>query len=142
MSHTVTKLYLPEDLLSRLLLLSPRGDITLLDSDLAFKSTLQSENQLQTLFKCFVFGRKTCTFVSHHAVPPTGAVVFSVLAEGENLRLRVVSLGDDDAIAHLGECDLPLEQDVHLSAVSGVTCSESGYLTVLSEFPLTSHSLS
>ncbi|KAF7965939.1 hypothetical protein HWV62_40764 [Athelia sp. TMB] len=134
-SHKVIRLYLPEDLPSRLVLLSPHGDITLLDSNLTFKSTLQSENQLQTLHNCFIFGLKTCTFVSHDAVPPIGAVVLAVIAEKENLRLRVVSMGDDDAITHLGECNLPFGQDIHISAVSGVTCSESGYLTLLSKFP-------
>lgn len=129
-------MYLLDTVPSRLVLLSPLGDITLLDGDLAFKSILQSEKQKQVLYRSYIFGRTTCNFLPQHAGSSSGAIIVLVLAAEEKLHLRVVSVGEDDAITKLGECSLPVKQDLKPSSITSMSCSKSGYLTILR----TSHS--
>lgn len=106
----------------------------MLDADLAFKSTLQSENQKQILFRSFIFARKSCSFVPRHKGPSDGAVILSIFATDDKIRVQVIAVGEDDQLVRVSDCHLPTAHEITSSTTSTVTCSESGYLSVLSMF--------
>lgn len=133
-SHRVSKLFLPDDLPSRVVLLSPKGDLSVVDADLAFKSTLQSKNDKQVLLKSFIFSCKSCPFIPARALPSHGSVILSIFLVGDEHHVHVVIIGGDDTIARLGDCVLPLETEGTPTTIAGISCSESGHLSILSKY--------
>jgi hypothetical protein len=124
-------MYLPDDLPSRVVFLSPTCDITVTDVDLNFKNTLQSENQRQVLLKSFIFSLTSCLFLSSRIPLAHGSVVLSIFAVDDHLHVEVVAIGEDDGFVRLGDCKLPLDTS---DTISGISCSNSGHITVLSMF--------
>lgn len=138
-SHPVSKLYLPDDLPSRVLAISLKGDLTVLDTDLVFKSTMQSETDSQYVLKSFNFSRQLCSFLPSGALKSGATVVLSIIAVGDELRATIIVIDDEDAIVGLGEHLLPLDKEVTPKVVAGVSCSESGHLSILSMFTCLHH---
>lgn len=132
MSHTISKLYLPDDLPSRVVVLSPNGDMSIIDSELDFKSTLQTSDLKRVLLKSFIFSYKACSFLSHKVSITHGSVIISLFALDDSIHVEVVLISEDDAIVRLGNCQLPFDKEIAPKTINGISCSASGLLSILS----------
>lgn len=134
-SHRISKLFLPDDLPSRVVLLSPKGDLSVVDADLAFKSTLQSKNDKQVLLRSFNFSCKSCPFIPTRNLPQNGCVILLIFLVGNKPHAHAVVIAEDDKLTRLGDCVLPLEKESSPTTIVGISCSESGHLSILSKHP-------
>jgi hypothetical protein len=78
-SHAISRIYAPEDLESRVLLLSSEGNLTVTDAELNVCGTHNIPNADSRLVECFVFSRKACTFLPSRTAPPRGTIVILFL---------------------------------------------------------------
>ena len=105
MSHRVSKLFLPDDLPSRVVVLSPKGDLSVLDVELTVKNTLQSQNDNQVLLQSFTISCQSCQFIQARALPPHGSVILLIFAVNDELHAqRCATIGEDDTLIKLGDC--------------------------------------
>jgi hypothetical protein len=111
MPHLIAELHVCEELPSRLLVLSPRADLTILDADIFVKSTWMAPRDCSVL-QTFVFPRQSCGFVPTRSAPPRGAVVVLLIASGESTHVQVLSVDDADNILESGICPLPVKSNV------------------------------
>lgn len=133
MSHTISRLYLPQEMPDKLVLLSPKGDVSVTDTDLTFKSTLQSRNpKQQALLKSYLFSRKSSPFVSHWNLSSNGVVLLSIFDVDGGLSFEAVAIGADDAIERIADFKLPSDTNIVPKDILGISCSDSGYLSILS----------
>lgn len=87
-----------------------------------FKSTAPQNHQPSTLLRHFLFPAASCSFLSTHTTASLRAVSVSFLRSGDVLRLNLVGVDDENAIA-LGECVVPIDESVLPS--SALPSSES-----------------
>jgi len=111
MPHLISGLHACEELPSRLLVLSLRADLTILDADMDVKGTRVVSHDC-TVLQTFVFARHSCVFVPTRSAPPRGAVVVLLTAEGGSMHVQVVSVDDSDNILELGSCPVSLKPEV------------------------------
>lgn len=135
-SHRVSKLLLPDDLPSRVVLLSPSGDLSIADAELTVKNTLQAENNRQILLKSFMFSCKSCSFIPNHLLSLHCSIILSIFLVGDELHAHAVMIGKDDTLVRLGDFVLPIENEGTSTDIAGISCSESGCLCILSKLPV------
>lgn len=131
-SHSVSKIYLPIDFPSRVVLLSPKCDLTITDTNLVLKSTLQPRNDRQILLKSFNFSRTSCPFIPDRITPIQGSVVLLLFVMDDDLHVEIVVIAEDDSFLRLGDSKLPLDKDTKPNLLSSISCSESGHINILS----------
>nr|GAT53704.1 predicted protein [Mycena chlorophos] len=118
--HTVTDLYACTS--QNILLASPDGDWTLVDSDLKVRSTIPATTSSSATVKSFVFAS---TFLPTYSGNTTVVSLEKTADSSINLRLLVLL---DSELVEVGRCTLPIQAD----QIRTASCSPSGFLTVLS----------
>ncbi|KAJ7168244.1 hypothetical protein C8R43DRAFT_144266 [Mycena crocata] len=124
MPHYVSEMYPLHGSPQRLLVLSPAGNLTIIDADLNIRNTLPSPASDVVILQSFVFRRESCSFLS----VSSGSTALVLLEHSQEAAtsLRIVDIGGDDEVREIGSCKIPLESDI-----AAVSCSSSGYLSVL-----------
>ncbi|KAF8076806.1 hypothetical protein FPV67DRAFT_1472732 [Lyophyllum atratum] len=126
-SHQISGLYTCDEIPTRLLAQSPKGEVTLLDADLSVKNTWPMLQDAESVSRTFVYPRTACSFLPPRSTPLRGAILVSVVVAGDSARVRTLSVDDDDKILELGSSVVPLKHD----QISEVSCSTSGYMSFL-----------
>lgn len=90
-----------------LLLVSPQGDLTVIDGELNVRYTRPATAPDAILVKSFAFVRESCDFIPGHSSTHPALVLF--LRSGKSVRLSVYDVGVDGADKVLEET-LPLEE--------------------------------
>lgn len=111
MPHFITELHTSEELPSRLLVLSPKADLTILDAEMQVKSTRRSPQDC-TVLQTFVFPRQSCGFAPARSSPPRGALVVILIASGISAYAHVIVVDDSDNISEAGNCPVLLTANV------------------------------
>lgn len=112
--------------------MSPACDLSVTDANLTIKSMLPSKNHRQALLKSFMFSCSSFPFIPRCTQQTLKSAILLVYAVDDGIHAEVVAIGEDDVFVRLGDCKLPLDGDNTSGTVSGITCSESGYLSILS----------
>lgn len=89
-----------------LLLVSPHGDLTVVDGELNIRYTQPATAPDAILVKSFAFAHESCDFIPGYSSTHSALVLFSRL--GKSIRLSVYDVGVDGADKVLEET-LPLE---------------------------------
>ncbi|KAF8272086.1 hypothetical protein EI94DRAFT_1567074 [Lactarius quietus] len=118
--HRVTRIYAPESL-PCLLLLSPGGDVTMMDLDLGTTKAEWRPKNKSTLLTSFMFSKVSATFLPPHLVAPLATLVLFFSSTGV-IGVCVLSLYNDEIATVLNEETL---------AVIEASCSSSGHITCL-----------
>lgn len=126
MPHLISGLHTSEESPSRILVLSPQADLTILDADMCVKSTRMSPQGCSVL-QTFVFPRQSCGFAPTRSAPPRGAVVVLLTASGESTRVQIISVDDADNISESGGCPVSFKPN----EIANASCSNTGYLSLL-----------
>ncbi|KAK2465927.1 hypothetical protein APHAL10511_001568 [Amanita phalloides] len=133
--HTIAGLcYVPE-LLNRIIVLSPGGAITTLNSEtLQVQGTWisQTDDAGRGLLKFFIYSTSECTFLPPRTTPQSGAVALLVLADPttSDTRVEAVCIANEEKESPfflIGSCRTDFAQNEILN----VTCSSSGYLSIM-----------
>ncbi|KAH8096702.1 hypothetical protein BXZ70DRAFT_331420 [Cristinia sonorae] len=125
--HKVSRMYVPDELPEHVILVGPGSEVTVMDESLSTKSTRLPEDT-ETLLGCSVLPRRTTSFV----LPSTeGSVIVTVgrRARDKSVLARILAVDAQGGSVVLGECPIVLEPSEN---IPGVTCSNTGYLSVLS----------
>ncbi|CCM01750.1 uncharacterized protein FIBRA_03816 [Fibroporia radiculosa] len=149
--HALSRIYVCDDLPDKLLLVDRRGEISLSDMDLSPENLIfpiTQRNAQTTLYKHFVFPRKSCTFMSSGSM--LGGVVAAFLwRESDQMKVSVTSVDTHSGPTSEGECILPLTEadivDASFSAsgcITVLTCSGTWRSFQLSESATSSESFS
>ena len=128
----MSNIYLPKQIPERLVLISPNGDVSLTDVDLAFKSTLQSRNPKQVLLKSFFSQNKTSPFITHWTLPSDGIVVLLIFDVDGSACFEAIAIGEDDTIKRIADFNLPSNTKIAPKDIVGISYSHSGHLSILS----------
>jgi hypothetical protein len=123
MPHLISGLRNCEELPTRLLVLSPQSDLTILDDDMNVKSTRTSSQDDCSVLQTFVFPRQSCGFVPTRSAPSRGAVVVFLTASGKSTHVQVISVDEADTILELGNCLASLKPDVRRLSIYDLTHS-------------------
>lgn len=98
----MTRIYAPEDLPDCVLLLSPSGDVTMMDTDRDVpKAEWRSKNK-SSLLTSFMFPKVSATFLPPHLVAPLAVLVLVFSSTGV-IRVCVLSIYNDEITAVLNE---------------------------------------
>ncbi|KAH9002207.1 hypothetical protein EDB86DRAFT_2898629 [Lactarius hatsudake] len=110
--HRVSRIYAPEDLPDYILLLSPGGDVTMMDIDLDTPKAEWRSDSKSILLTSFMFPKVSATFLPPHLVAPLATLV-------------LVFSSTDEIATVLNE-----ETSVDGTVIEA-SCSSSGYITCL-----------
>ncbi|KAJ7118777.1 hypothetical protein C8R44DRAFT_853923 [Mycena epipterygia] len=124
MPHHISEIYACNGLPQRLLVLSPAGDLTVVDADLKIRCTLPSPLSDATAIRSFVFPRESGFFLP--GPPGSTAVVFLEHSKETTTSIRIVDISGEEA-REIGTSKIPVESDQIVS----VSCSSSGYLSIM-----------
>ncbi|TFK43898.1 hypothetical protein BDQ12DRAFT_623122 [Crucibulum laeve] len=120
--HPIEGLYTTGELPDRLAILSPKGDVTVVDEQLAIKVSRNSEEG-QDILKAYVLERSTCTFLETRN---PGMLLGLVSDAAAKVKLQILTVAED-VIEQVGECDVPISKD----QISCTSISSSGCFSVL-----------
>ncbi|KAJ7273087.1 hypothetical protein C8J57DRAFT_1128769 [Mycena rebaudengoi] len=120
MPHQISGIYACDGLPRRLLVFSPGGDVTVIDTDLKIQSTLASTDKNFTVSWTFVFPREACSFV-----PGSSTAIILFESSKDATRVRILGASGED-VTEIGSNEIPLGPD----QITAVSCSSSGYLSV------------
>ena len=67
--------------------------------------------------------------------PTQGSIFLLIFAMDDEIYADIVFIGEDDEIVRLSKCRLPLDKESTPDTISSISCSDSGYLSVLSRSP-------
>ncbi|KZV76037.1 hypothetical protein PENSPDRAFT_646585 [Peniophora sp. CONT] len=124
LSHDIVQLVAPPTSEDMLLALSNRGDVTVLDADLAVRHTEPHSSSGSKLVKSFVFATSKCSFLPAGR-PPSQITVILFLAADNGLMVLGYTVGED--IERVCEDEL----DVSTEDISDIAFSEPGLISVL-----------
>ncbi|KAH9060923.1 hypothetical protein EDB87DRAFT_1808093 [Lactarius vividus] len=124
--HRVSRIYALEDLPNYVLLLSPGGDVTMMDIDLDTPKAEWRSNSKSTLLISFMFPKVSATFLPPHLVAPLATLVL-VFSSAGIIQIYVLSIYGDEIATVLDE-----ETSVNGTVIEA-SCSSSGYITCLRE---------
>ncbi|KAH9179596.1 hypothetical protein EDB89DRAFT_1922170 [Lactarius sanguifluus] len=117
--HRVSRIYAPEDLPDYILLLSPGGDVTMMDIDLDKPKADWRSNSKSILLTSFMFPKVSATFLPPHLVAPLATLVLVFSSTGI-IQICIATV---------------LNEETSVDGVSvkilGTSCSSSGYITCL-----------
>jgi hypothetical protein len=100
-----------EDLESRVLFLSSKGQLSVADADLNILNTQDTIEDGASLIESFFFPRKSCSFLPARTTPPRGVIAVLLLKVDNSIRIQILAICDDEVIA-LGNCGIKVEPDV------------------------------
>ncbi|KAH9077077.1 hypothetical protein EDB83DRAFT_2348082 [Lactarius deliciosus] len=122
--HRVSRIYAPEDLPDYILLLSPGGDVTVMDVNLDTPKAEWRSNSKSILLTSFMFPKVSATFLPPHLVAPLATLVLVFSSTGI-IQICVLSIYGDEIATVLNE-----ETSVDGTVIEA-SCSSSGYITCL-----------
>jgi hypothetical protein len=115
--HRVSRIYASEDLSDSVVLLSPAGDVTVLDIDLATQKGEWRSHIDSPLLASYMFPKASATFLHGHPVAPLATLVL-LFSSASLIQVCVLSIyGDqvttvlDESIAVDGVSDKSLTQE-------------------------------
>jgi hypothetical protein len=100
--HEVSRIYAPDDLPDRILLLSPGGDVTMMDIDLDAPKAEWRANSKLSLLSSFMFPKASATFLPPHLVVPLATLVLVFSSTGV-IQVCVLSVYEDEIATVLNE---------------------------------------
>ncbi|KAL6309768.1 hypothetical protein BKA93DRAFT_850203 [Sparassis latifolia] len=130
--HPVRHIYASDDLPDHVLLVGPRGELTVADTQLAVhgSSTPSGSSEGATvLLKVIFFLRTACTFVPSRTAASRGIVSVTFLRDQDSIRVLVRVVDPEGTVHSAGDCLIPLREPDE--EVCDVSCSASGCLSVL-----------
>ncbi|KAI9447943.1 hypothetical protein H4582DRAFT_42547 [Lactarius indigo] len=122
--HRISRIYTPEGLPDCVLLLSPGGDVTMMDIDLKMPKAEWRSNSKSTLLTSFMFPKISATFLPSHLVAPMATLVLVFFSTGV-IQVCVLSIYGDE-IATVLNAETSVD-----GTVIEASCSSSGYITCL-----------
>jgi hypothetical protein len=93
--HRVTRIYAPEDLPDCVLLLSPDGDVTMMDIDRDTPKAEWRPKNKSSLLTSFLFPKVSATFSPPHLVSPLATLVLVFSSTGV-IQVCVLSIYNDE----------------------------------------------
>ncbi|KAI0254799.1 hypothetical protein BJV78DRAFT_1183009 [Lactifluus subvellereus] len=123
-SHRVSRLYASEDLSDRVVLLSPAGDVTVMDIDLVTQKGEWKPRNKSPLLASYMFPRVSATFLPVQPVAPLGTLVLLLSSRGV-IQVCVLLLHEDEITTALNE------SVIVDGTVIEASCSTSGYISCL-----------
>ncbi|KAJ6606417.1 hypothetical protein DFH09DRAFT_8080 [Mycena vulgaris] len=124
MPHPIFEIYPCHGLPQRLLVLSPAGDLTVVDADLKIRTTLPPSPTSVAVLHSFVFHRDSSFFLP--GPPGSMAIVLLEHSQKAKTRIRILDISSDDTAREIGCTKIPVKADI-----ASASCSSSGYLSVL-----------
>jgi hypothetical protein len=128
MPHPVTRIYVPSELPSIVVVTSSDASVNILDQDLrtvASSSSASSSTASEHVVKTFLFVREVCSYASD--IAPTNAMYLAVvLSKGSDLFLRVHGITEQSCPA-LGEIRIPDVDSVSLRSLSDENYIDSNW---------------
>jgi hypothetical protein len=116
-SHAVSRIYVPDELDSKVLLVSSDGRLTVMDTESSAQKTHNSPgDDNATLIECFVFSRNTCSFLPTRATPLQCAIIIFFLQVAKTTRVQILAVSDDELV-ELGNTELNIPPDVAISSL-------------------------
>ena len=106
-SHRVTRIYASEDIPDCILLLSPGGDVTMMDIDLDTPKAEWKPKNKSPLLTSFMFPKVSATFLPPHLIAPLAALVLVFSSTGV-MRVCVLSIYNDEIAPVLNE-EIPID---------------------------------
>ena len=101
-SHRISRIYASEDLSDRVVLLSPGGDITAMDTDLATQKGEWKPSNKSPLLASYMFPKVSATFLPVQPVAPLGTLVLFFSSRGV-IQVCVLLLHEDEITTALNE---------------------------------------
>jgi hypothetical protein len=98
----VSRIYASEDLPDCIILLSPGGDVTVLDIDLAAQKGEWRPHVDSPLLASYMFPKASATFLSAHPVPPLATLVL-LFSTASSIQVCVLSIHRDEVTTVLDE---------------------------------------
>ncbi|KAF9644503.1 hypothetical protein BDM02DRAFT_3190540 [Thelephora ganbajun] len=115
---------------TQVVLVFKRGDIIILDNDLNISNEFGCDDEGDRVLRSFSYPRTRCTFLPNET-PALGEILVLFLALRDAIRVRVLRLAREDGITQVASVELNCNV-----AVTGITFSESGNISLLSSFGL------
>ncbi|KAI0307076.1 hypothetical protein B0F90DRAFT_1684935 [Multifurca ochricompacta] len=123
-SHRVSRIYVPQDLSNYIILLSPDGDVTTMDIDLATQKAAWGPCSKLPLLTSYMFSRVSATFMPVRPVAPLASLVLLFAPKG---LLQVCVL-----YIYEGEIKTALDESIPVNGTAiEASCSASGYISCL-----------
>jgi gephyrin len=98
----VSRIYAPEDLPDCIVLLSPGGDVTVLDKDLVAQKGEWRSHIDSSLLASYIFPKASATFFHVHAVASLATLVL-VFSSAGSIHVYVLSIYADEVTTVLDE---------------------------------------
>jgi gephyrin len=102
--HPISEIYPCNGLPQRLLVLSPAGDLTVVDPDLKIRSTLPPSPNSGAVLRSFVFRNSSFS--------ASVAVLLLERSQNATTSIRILDISPDDEAREIGTSDLPINSDV------------------------------
>jgi hypothetical protein len=100
--HRVMRIYAPEDLPDYVLLLSPGGDVTMMDIDRDTPKAEWRPKNKSSLLTSFMFPKVSATFLPPHLVAPLATLVLVFSSTGV-IQVCVLSIYNDEIATVINE---------------------------------------
>ncbi|KAJ7043095.1 hypothetical protein C8F04DRAFT_1073671 [Mycena alexandri] len=126
MPHPISELYACNSTPPRLVVLSPAGDLTVVDADLKIRGTIPPPSGGAAILKSFVFPRESSSFLS----ALSGSTVIVLLehhSHDATTSLRILDVSGDGEAREVANTKIPVKSD----QIVNLSCSPSGYLSIL-----------
>ncbi|KAJ6582836.1 hypothetical protein B0H10DRAFT_897137 [Mycena sp. CBHHK59/15] len=124
MPHQISGIYACHNFPHQLLVLSPVGDMTVIDADLEIQSTMAPPSGTRAVLWTFVFPRESCSFLPGSS-RGTAIVLLEFSKDATFIRILGVSGGNE--ASEIGSSEIPLRPD----QIASISCSPSGYLSIM-----------
>ncbi|KAI0268165.1 hypothetical protein BC834DRAFT_933308 [Gloeopeniophorella convolvens] len=121
--HRVSQIHVLDGV-ENILLLSPDGDVTVMDADLSSQKAEWRSQSKSPVLRAFVFPNTSTTFMPTQTITPLATLVLVFYLEGQ-IRICVLSIDEDDISTVLDKA-VPVD-----GVVVDASCSPSGYITCL-----------
>jgi len=140
MPQAVSRIYAPKDLPSRLLLLSSKGDLTLIESSTLDIQHTRPLTESGNLLEAFVFSARSCSFISSPSIRTVVVLFYFFL---NKIHVEVVGIDEEEGISLLGKGLIEESDTVSsffflvsrsltlLQNVNNISCSTSGYISTI-----------
>lgn len=123
-------MFSPPEILSHVVLVSPKAEIAVTSANLVGEHTVDSPGEEAQLLKALLLARSSCTFIPADASITGGSVLLLFSRGNRTLHIQMVVVNQDGTVVDFKSSTVPKIQD---SVVCQVSCSPSGYMSVLSE---------
>ncbi|KAJ4479070.1 hypothetical protein J3R30DRAFT_3473899 [Lentinula aciculospora] len=122
--HSISGLYIDEELPSRVLVTSLQGDMTILHGDLQIQATHTSKCES---LRTFVLSQKKCAFLSSEYVRRAAVIAISLVSSNGNVRIQVLAVDSEDQFHELGDIELPVKSE----AFCDISFDGTGFFSIL-----------